>query len=286
MHRIASENAVCLKGCRILGEHVIDMAGSPDKLGKFIARAMLQRATYIHQSLYVPNIYSEERKFFQRIGNSLDQYHAQLHYNAHFDIDGFIGTVEELRDHHVNARARARSIIYTRPLTSSIPNLPNELIDYNLATSRLDDLLENAKTYKKALTSGSGFLLTATRRFGRFSSKGIAIRRLARAAVLPIVAVVAEFFFAEPMSAATLDDFDVEVSPEEYEVFYAAVEMERDRLLPYWKIPTTRKTGIWPRKFAEQLKKNDFSMPTVHFAGFLFSGVGAHGIFGLCRVAL
>ena len=44
---------------------------------------------------------------------------------------------------------------------------------------------------------------------------------------------MAEFFFAEPMSAATLDDFDVEVSPEEYEVFYAAVEMERDRLLPY-----------------------------------------------------
>ena len=35
------------------------------------------------------------------------------------------------------------------------------------------------------------------------------------------------------MSAATLDDFDVEVSPEEYEVFYSAVEMERDRLLPY-----------------------------------------------------
>ena len=113
---------------------------------------------------------------------------------------------------------------------------PVELTRKYVRIYRLDKLLGSAKTYENALNSGTGFLLIAKRTwFGITfdSSKRITIRRLAGAAIFPIVAVLGEFFFAEPMSAATLDNFDVEVSPEEYDLFYAAVEMERDRLLPY-----------------------------------------------------
>ena len=44
LHRIASENVACLDGCRILGNHVIEVVGSPTRLGKFIAASMIDNA--------------------------------------------------------------------------------------------------------------------------------------------------------------------------------------------------------------------------------------------------
>ena len=51
LHRIASENVACLSGCRIAGEHIIDTAGHPDSLGRFIARAMLDDAIGISKDV-------------------------------------------------------------------------------------------------------------------------------------------------------------------------------------------------------------------------------------------
>ena len=93
LHRAASENAACLNGCRILGRHVIGTASSPEKLGKFIARAMIQEAISLHKSV----LDSIDATSFQRMGNSLDEYRRQFSRTGHFDIDRFIGTVEELR---------------------------------------------------------------------------------------------------------------------------------------------------------------------------------------------
>ena len=237
LHRIATENAASLegcrilgeKGCRILGEHVVEMVSSPEKLGKAIAHTMVSHLSILRKKTWPfsyrmsnrPALFSDSDKAaFRSIGDSVREYRRQLRDTGHFDIDKFIGTVEELREHAVKKHVVAG---LTPP--------------YSVTSS--DILLKTANTYKNALNSGTGFILTIKEKASMFRTgsretrRMISIGRLVGTVALPIVGVLAEFFFAEPLEAATLDDFDVEVSPEEYELFYAAVEMERDRLLPY-----------------------------------------------------
>ncbi len=241
LHRIASENAACLEGCRILGKNVIKTVGTPEKMGKFIARSLINEAISLHHYL---SILPAEVRQFKRMRNSLFEYNRELSRTNHFDIDGFIGKVEELQDYTSKAATELgnvskeqvsemlpsspghKSAASLRVLNSSLTTM------YDLKVDRLAKLLENAKTYKNAINSGSGFILNINikrKRYSGLETRGIRITRLAG----PILFILGEFFFSERISAASLDDFDIEVSPQEYELFYAAVEMERDRLLPY-----------------------------------------------------
>ena len=103
--------------------------------------------------------------------------------------------------------------------------------------NHLSNLLNSLRVYKESLKTRSAFVLEAAlipRQARLDSHSAISIKKAAgKVFGLGFLAVVSEFFFAEPISAATLGRFDVEVTAEEYDVFYAAVEMERDRLLSY-----------------------------------------------------
>ena len=47
LHRITSESAACLDGCRILGKDLVNVVGSPKGLGRFIANSMIDNAISI-----------------------------------------------------------------------------------------------------------------------------------------------------------------------------------------------------------------------------------------------
>ena len=234
LHRIASENAACLDGCLIKANHVLKTASSPERLGKFIVRSMIKNAISYHESLpsSVPMSWSPR---LHRAGIRLEEYHRQLISGDPFNINGFIETIEWIRAY---TNETARNFVRHASHVAKDSDMYNYYMvlakEYDVKTNRLDKLLGNAKTYKNALNSGTGFILTAKKKwFGRLNARGISINRLAGLGLGALAVVAGEFFFAERISAASLDDFDVEVSPEEYDLFYSAVEMERDRLLPY-----------------------------------------------------
>ena len=240
LHRIASENAACLEGCRILGKHVIKTAGTPEKMGKFIARSLIHEAISLHG---YSSLMPLEVRQFRRMRNFLSEYNRELSRSGHFDIDGFIGKVEELQDYTTKSATELGNA-NKKQFLEMLPPAPGHnsahslkftgslTVIYDRKVNRLAKLLENAKTYRNAISSGSGFILSINTRRKRYAgldiTRGISITRLAGSIFFIILG---EFFFSERVSAASLDDFDVEVSSEEYEVFYSAVEMERDRLL-------------------------------------------------------
>ena len=227
LDRIASDNAACLDGCRILGKDVADSVGSPERLGKFIARAMIADANSYVRTAFIPS------RTLLSAQHSLNVMHRDLLSFGRFDIDRFVEIAQKLKDDSIASRKTIQQFGGHNPF-SGLGVIVTRLDEsYNFRAERMERLFKNAKTYKKALNSKTGFVLKAfAKQGGKLDTCGIAIKKLLGG----LIAVGAgEFFVAERVSAASLDDFDVEVSPEEYDVFYSAVEMERDRLLAHLK---------------------------------------------------
>ena len=207
LHRIASDNAACLQGCRILGENVIESAGSPDRLGKFIARAMIADAReHVRTSPFL----SSRRAL--SVKNSLSVMNRELLSEGHFDIDKFIGVVQKLRDNAIEFRNMVQQIKNNIPF-SFLDRVAVQLDESSgFRVIKMERTLKSAKTYKKALNARTGFILKAfSKENGKLDVCGISIKKLLGGALGGALAV--------------------QVSSEEYDIFHSAVEMERDRLL-------------------------------------------------------
>ena len=170
------------------------------------------------------------------IGSPLEEMNKELTNSGRFNAKRFEDVVTNLQSSLHNSAISHREMgIRAGVRNEAIMAIGGRYTNFRIEAHRLDGLLDNLREYTQVLGHRGEFFLNADlSRNGQLNTRRrIRIGNIFTRSLGFLLAIPMEFFFSERLSAATPDDFDVEVSPEEYNLFYTAVEMERDRLLPY-----------------------------------------------------
>ena len=232
--RVISENAADLNGCRIQctipADHIIKTVGSPKQLGRFIANSMLESTLELILRILKQPLEQRQVTVYRSLMESLSTLTAELVSINRLHIKEFeetLKTLQRLLQERIDVLVNIKRTVanHDRQLTNKLLEETERLAD------DLNKLERNWNAYTRAIRSGSKFSLNLESRREGFLKLKRGRPIIKRIFGIGLLAVVGEYFFAEPVSAASLDDFAVEVTRDEYDAFYGAVKMERDRLL-------------------------------------------------------